>query len=136
MQISLYDMAVAYQIFDSPLFFLVLMNKKDIHLDLLRKLEAKPEYTQRELSQEMGVSLGKINYCMKKLVEKGWIKLSSFRHHPQKVNYIYLLTPQGIEQKRILTISFLKIKLDEYEVLKNEINKLKQDAQKLHLGQK
>jgi len=135
-QISLYDMAVAYQIFDSPLFFLVLMNKKDIHLDLLRKLEAKPEYTQRELSQEMGVSLGKINYCMKKLVEKGWIKLSSFRHHPQKVNYIYLLTPKGIEQKTRLTFSFLTTKLEEYEKLKNEIGKLKQDAKKFQSEQK
>ena len=65
------------------------MNKKDIHLDLLRKLEVNPECTQRELSQEMGVSLGKINYCMKKLIEKGWIKLSSFSHSPSKVGYIY-----------------------------------------------
>ena len=112
------------------------MNNKDIHLDLLRKLEVNPEYTQRELSQEMGVSLGKINYCMKKLIEKGWIKLSNFSHNPNKVNYIYLLTPKGIEQKGRLTISFLKIKLKEYEILKNEINKLKQDAKKLQSGQK
>ena len=108
------------------------MNHKDIRLDLLRKLEENPQYTQRELSKDMGVSLGKINYCMKKLIEKGLVKLSNFSHNEDKVNYIYLLTPQGIEQKRILTISFLKIKLDEYEVLKNEINKLKQDAEKLH----
>ena len=112
------------------------MIKKEIHLDLLRKLEVSPELTQRELSKDMGVSLGKINYCMQKLIEKGWVKISNFSNNPNKVSYIYLLTPQGIEQKRILTISFLKIKLDEYEVLKNEINKLKQDAEKLHLGQK
>ena len=112
------------------------MNKEDIHLDLLRKLEVNPEYTQRELSKEMGVSLGKINYCMQKLVEKGWIKLSSFRHHPNKVNYIYLLTPKGIEQKTRLTFSFLATKLEEYEILKEEINKLKQDAEKLQSGQK
>ena len=135
-QISLYNTAVACQIFDLHLFFLHLVNKKDIHLDLLRKLEVNPEYTQRELSQEMGVSLGKINYCMKKLVEKGWIKLSSFRHHPQKVNYIYLLTPKGIEQKTKLTFSFLATKLEEYEILKNEIGKLQQDAEKLRSGQK
>ena len=104
---------------------------KKIHLELLRKLEENPEYTQRELSQEMGVSLGKINYCMKKLIEKGWIKLSNFSHNPNKVGYIYLLTPKGIEQKGSLTISFLKIKLQEYEMLKNEISKLKQDAEKL-----
>ena len=112
------------------------MNKKDIHLDLLRKLEANPEYTQRELSQEMGVSLGKINYCMKKLIEKGWIKLSNFSNNPNKVHYIYLLTHRGIEQKGRLTISFLKIKLQEYEMLKNEISKLKQDAEKLQSGKK
>ena len=107
------------------------MNNKDIHLDLLRKLEANPEYTQRELSQEMGVSLGKINYCMKKLIEKGWIKLSNFSHNPNKVGYIYLLTSKGIKQKTRLTFAFLAIKLEEYEMLKDEISKLKQDAEKL-----
>ena len=107
------------------------MNKEDIHLDLLRKLEVNPEYTQRELSQEMGVSLGKINYCMKKLIEKGWVKLSNFSNNPNKVNYIYLLTPQGIEQKGRLTISFLKIKMEEYRMLKDEISKLKKDTKKL-----
>ena len=112
------------------------MIKKEIHLDLLRKLEVSPELTQRELSKEMGVSLGKINYCMQKLVEKGWVKISNFSNNPSKVSYIYLLTPQGIEQKGRLTIAFLKIKLEEYEVLKNEINKLKKDAQKLHLRHK
>ena len=112
------------------------MNRKDIHLDLLRKLEANPEYTQRELSQEMGVSLGKINYCMKKLIEKGWIKISNFSNNPNKVSYIYLLTPKGIEQKTRLTFAFLSIKLEEYEILKNEISKLKQDAEKLKSKQK
>ena len=75
------------------------MNRKDIHLDLLRKLEVNPNYTQRELSQEMGVSLGKINYCMKKLIEKGWVKLINFSRNPNKVGYTYLLTPKGIEHK-------------------------------------
>ena len=112
------------------------MNKEDIHLDLLRKLEVNPEYTQRELSQEMGVSLGKINYCMKKLIEKGWIKLSNFGHNLNKVGYIYLLTPEGIEQKTRLTFKFLKIKMKEYEMLKDEISKLKQDAEKLKSSKK
>ena len=107
------------------------MNNKDIHLDLLRKLESNPKYTQRELSQEMGVSLGKINYCMKKLIEKGWIKLSNFGHNPNKVSYMYLLTPKGIEQKTRLTFAFLAIKLEEYEILKNEISILQQDSEKL-----
>jgi len=107
------------------------MNRKDIQLDLLSKLESNPEYTQRKLSQEMEVSLGKINYCMKKLIEKGSIKLSSFSHNPNKVGYAYLLTPKGLEEKARLTLSFLKIKMEEYEMLKDEISKLKQDAEKL-----
>ena len=109
------------------------MNNRDIHLDLLRKLESNPEYTQRELSQEMGVSLGKVNYCMKKLVEKGWIKLTNFSHNSNKLGYMYLLTPHGIEQKAKLTILFLKIKMKEYETLKDEINKLKQDTKKIKI---
>ena len=108
------------------------MNNKDIHLDLLRKLEANPEYTQRELSREMGVSLGKVNYCMKKLIEKGWIKLSNFSHNPNKVGYIYLLTPKGIEQKTKLTILFLKRKIEEFEILKDEISELKLESEKMN----
>ena len=131
MQICLHNTAVACLIFDFQLFFLYLLNKEDIHLDLLRKLEANPEYTQRELSQEMGVSLGKINYCMKKLTEKGWVKLTNFSLNPHKVGYIYLLTPKGIEEKTRLTFSFLKRKIKEYEMLKEEISKLKQDTEKL-----
>ncbi len=103
------------------------MNQKDIRLDLLRKLESNPEYTQRELSKEMDVSLGKVNYCIKKLTEKGWIKLTNFKQNPNKVGYAYLLTPRGIEEKTKLTFSFLKRKIIEYEILKDEINKLKED---------
>ena len=112
------------------------MNNRDVHLDLLRKLESNPEYTQRELSQEMGVSLGKVNYCMKKLVEKGLVKLTNFSRNPNKVGYIYLLTPAGIEEKTRLTFAFLKIKLEEYKILKDEISKLKQDTEKLKSKQK
>ena len=112
------------------------MNIKDIRLELLRKLEVNPEYTQRELSQEMGVSLGKINYCMKKLIKKGWLKLSNFGHNTNKLNYIYLLTPRGIEQKTNLTFAFLAIKLEEYKILEEEISKLKLDVEKLHSEQK
>ena len=101
------------------------MNNKDIYLDLLRKLELNPEYTQRELSKEMGISLGKVNYCMKKLVEKGWVKLTNFSHNPNKVGYAYLLTAKGIEEKTRLTYAFLIIKTEEYEMLKEEISKLK-----------
>ena len=109
------------------------MNNKDIHLDLLRKLESNPKLTQRELSQEMGVSLGKVNYCMKKLIEKGLVKLKNFSRHPNKVGYIYLLTPKGIEEKTKLTFRFLNIKMEEYKMLKEEISSLKQYADKLRL---
>ena len=112
------------------------MNNKDIHLDLLRKLELNPEYTKRELSQEMGVSLGKVNYCMKKLIEKGLIKLMNFNRNPNKAGYAYLLTPKGIEEKTRLTFAFLAIKIEEYEMLKDEISKLKQDAKKLNSEKK
>ena len=103
------------------------MNQKDIRLDLLRKIELNPEYTQRELSKEMNVSLGKVNYCIKKLTEKGLIKLTNFKQNPNKVGYVYILTPRGIEEKTKLTFSFLKRKIIEYEILKDEINKLKED---------
>jgi len=100
------------------------MNNQDIRLDLLRKLESSPQFTQRELSKEMGVSLGKVNYCIKKLTEKGLIKLTNFTHNPNKVGYAYLLTPSGIEEKSRLTFSFLKRKIVEYEILKKEIDEL------------
>ena len=108
------------------------MNQKDIRLDLLRKIELNPEYTQRELSKEMDVSLGKVNYCIKKLTEKGWIKLTNFTHNPNKVGYAYLLTPKGIEEKTKLTFSFLKRKVIEYEILKKEINALKLESEEIH----
>ena len=107
------------------------MNNKDIHLDLLRKLESNPQYTQRELSQEMGISLGKVNYCMQKLTEKGWVKLTNFSRSSNKLGYMYLLTPKGIEQKAKLTSLFLKTKLEEFEILRDEISQLKLDENEM-----
>ena len=105
------------------------MNSQDIRLDLLRKLESNPQYTQRELSQEMNVSLGKVNYCMKKLTEKGLIKLTNFTHNPNKMGYAYLLTHSGIKEKSRLTFTFLKRKTAEYELLKKEINALQLESE-------
>ena len=104
------------------------MSNKNVQLELLRKLESNPFSTQRELSQEMGISLGKINYCMKKLTEMGWIKINNFKNSSNKLSYIYLLTPQGLKHKAKLTSSFLKIKMVEYEMLRKEISRLKLDA--------
>ena len=97
------------------------MNQKDIRLDLLRKLEVNPECTQRELSQEMGVSLGKVNYCIKKITEKGWVKLTNFTHNLNKMGYAYLLTLSRIEEKSRLTFSFLSRKLIEYKILNKRL---------------
>ena len=108
------------------------MNQKDIRLDLLRKIELNPEYTQRELSKEMSVSLGKVNYCIKKLTEKGLIKITNFKQNPNKMGYVYLLTPKGIEEKTRLTFSFLKRKIKEFEILKDEISELKLESEKMN----
>ena len=107
------------------------MNNKEIHLDLLRKLESNPNYTQRELSREMGISLGKVNYCMQKLTGKGWVKLTNFSRSSNKLGYMYLLTPKGIEQKAKLTTSFLKTKIEEFEILRDEISQLKLDEEEM-----
>ena len=110
----------------------IIMNQKDISLDLLRKLETNPAYTQRELSQEMEVSLGKVNFCIRKLTEKGLIKITNFKQNPKKIGYAYLLTPKGIEEKARLTISFLKRKIIEYEILSKEINELILESEELN----
>lgn len=107
------------------------MNNKDIRLDLLRKLQSNPKYTQRELSQEMGISLGKVNYCMQKLTSRGWVKLTNFSRSSNKLGYMYLLTPKGIEKKAMLTSSFLKTKLEEFEMLRDEISQLKLDEKEM-----
>ena len=112
------------------------MNTKDIQLDLLRKVESNPECTQRELSKEMGVSLGKVNYCMNKLIEKGLVKLKNFSRNPNKSGYVYLLTPKGFEEKTRLTFRFLNIKIEEYKMLKEEIRILKHDAEQLNSSKK
>ena len=123
-------MAVACLIFNF-LFFPILLNNQDIRLDLLRKLDSSPHFTQRELSREMGVSLGKVNYCIKKLTEKGLIKLTNFSHNQNKMGYVYLLTPSGIDEKSRLTFSFLKRKTAEYELLKKEINALQLESEEM-----
>ena len=93
------------------------------HFNVLRKIQNKPESTQRELAEDLGFSLGKINYCLNALKFKGLVKISNFKKNPNKVGYIYILTPKGIAEKTKLTISFMKSKMKEYEELKKEIDK-------------
>lgn len=97
-------------------------------LAALRLLETNPELTQRELAEALGVSLGAANYCLKALVEKGWLKLENFQNNPNKLGYLYLLTPMGIAAKTALTARFLKRKLAEYEALEAEIEQLKSEV--------
>ena len=99
------------------------MKNNQDYLNLLRKIKNKPESSQRELAEELGFSLGKLNYCLQALKAKGLIKISNFKKNPEKINYIYVLTPRGISQKTKLTINFMKRKMNEYEELKKEIDK-------------
>jgi EPS-associated MarR family transcriptional regulator len=99
-----------------------MINYKEIHLDILRKLQKKPQLSQRELAKELGFSLGKLNYCLKELKKKGHIKIKSFKKNPKKINYLYILTPKGISEKTKLTINFMKRKMEEYDELKKEID--------------
>ena len=96
-------------------------------LGAMRLLETNPEMTQRELAEALGVSLGATNYCLKALVKKGWLKLENFQRNPNKLGYLYLLTPMGIAAKTQLTACFLQRKLVEYEILKAEIEALRRE---------
>ena len=91
--------------------------------NVLRKIKNKPDSTQRELAKELGFSLGKLNYCLNALIEKGFVKISNFKNNPSKIGYIYILTPKGINKKAKLTLDFMKRKMKEYDELKNEIEK-------------
>mgnify|MGYP001288330159 CR=1 FL=1 len=98
------------------------MENNQDHFDVLRKLQKKPNSTQRQLAEELGFSLGKLNYCLKSLKLKGLIKIRNFKNNPNKLNYIYVLTPKGISAKTKLTINFMKKKMKEYDELKNELH--------------
>ena len=96
--------------------------KKQDHFEVLRKIQKKPNSTQRELAEELGFSLGKLNYCLKALQSKGLVKIENFKKNPNKINYFYVLTPAGIAEKTKLTINFMKRKMQEYDELKNELD--------------
>ena len=98
--------------------------KKD-YFEVLRKIQDKPVTNQREHATELGFSLGKINYCLKALHSKGLVKINNFKKNPDKINYLYILTPKGITAKTQLTIMFMKKKMQEYDELKQELKKLK-----------
>jgi|TARA_B100001093_G_C26811277_1_gene1007669 EPS-associated MarR family transcriptional regulator len=95
--------------------------KNEDNLEVLRKLNKKSEFSQRELAKELNFSLGKLNYGLKSLQQKGLIKIKNFKKNPKKINYLYILTPKGISEKTKLTLNFMKKKMQEYEELKKEI---------------
>lgn len=106
---------------------------------ILKILEAKPDISQRDMARELDISLGRVNFCLKALIEKGLLKATNFKNSQNKLAYMYLLTPNGIEEKSIMTAQFLKIKMQEYANLEAEIDQLRHEAiqtnkQQLHLG--
>lgn len=100
---------------------------QEIHLKLLRYLEEHPQVSQRELAEHLGVSLGKANYCVKALIDRGLVKARNFKNSANKRAYLYLLTPKGIEEKARISVRFLQYKMDEYEALRAEIEQLRNE---------
>jgi len=97
----------------------------EIQYKLLKALEENPDVTQRELAARLDISLGKANYCLRALMTRGWVKMDNFRRNPNKMGYVYLLTPRGIEEKARFAVRFLHHKLLEFDALKAEIERLK-----------
>ena len=98
------------------------MEEDQDHFNVLRTISKKPHFTQRKLASKLGFSLGKLNYCLNSLKQKGYLKINNFRRSKKKINYLYKLTPQGISEKTKLTINFMKKKIKEYDELKKELN--------------
>lgn len=101
----------------------------EYHLKVMQLISKDPDISQRELAARLGVSLGKVNYCMKALVGKGLVKIQNFRNSQNKVGYAYLLTPEGVASKARLTVQYLKIRVKEYDALKEEIAELQRDLE-------
>ncbi len=101
----------------------------ETHYKLMRLLESRPELSQRDVARELGISLGKTNYCLQALIRKGWVKAGNFKNSHNKAAYIYLLTPRGLEQKARLAVQFLSIKMREYELLRVEIEQIRREAE-------
>jgi len=90
---------------------------------VLRGIKNNPNFSQRKLAEELGFSLGKLNYCLNALKEKGLVKIENFRMNPNKIGYVYILTPKGIKEKTKLTVKFMQRKMEEYDELKKELKK-------------
>ncbi len=108
-----------------------LKNNEHTHFKILNILQDNPDLTQRELAKKIGLSIGGLNYCLKGLISKGFVKMGNFQKSKNKFKYVYLLTPQGFAEKASLTSRFLQRKLEEYEALRLEIEELKLEKAKL-----
>ena len=102
--------------------------QEDTYFRVMRLLEVNPDLTQRELAKHLGVSVGGLNYCLKALIQKGWVKMHNFGQSKNKFGYVYLLTPAGVAEKAALTSQFLHRKMSEYEALRREIEDLSQES--------
>ena len=100
------------------------MSNQQSKFQLLKSLERDSNLTQRQLSKELGISLGKVNYCLQSLIQKGFVKVNNFKKSKHRARYSYLLTSKGVEEKTKLTIEFLRVKAKEYEMLKQEVDNL------------
>ena len=103
---------------------------------ILKLLESNPAASQRDIARELGVSLGRVNFCLQALVEKGLIKANNFRNSTTRQTYLYLLTPKGMQEKAKVTVRFLKVKLEEYEFIKAQVEELQRDATKIKRTQR
>ncbi len=99
----------------------------DVHYKLMRLLEANPQLSQRDVARELGISVGKVNYCLQALIDLGWLKVVRFTNSRNKAAYKYLLTPRGVEHKAKLTVRFLHEKVKEYEMLRAEIDQMRRE---------
>lgn len=104
------------------------MDHDELHYRLLKLLEAQPHLSQREVATALGISLGKVNYCLRALITRGLLKAKNFRNSGNKLAYAYLLTPRGIEEKSQITVRFLRRKIEEYERLREEIDLLRSEV--------
>jgi EPS-associated MarR family transcriptional regulator len=109
------------------------MSDDNTSYGLLKTLENNPSLSQRDLAKRLGISLGKVNFCLNALVAKGCLKVNNFRNSDNKLAYAYLLTPRGVEQKARMTVEFLQIKMQEYQRLRTEIEELQREAEQAGL---
>ena len=102
----------------------------EVRYKLLKLLENNPTVSQRDAARELGVSLGKLNYCLNALVSKGWVKATNFKNSRNKIAYMYLLTPRGIKAKGRVTLRFLRRKMQDYDALRIEIAHIREEVDK------